>query len=140
VIPAAKRYAETRPWSGTRAKRIRSLKRFYSDICIIYGVEPPLLNIRGLGKGDSGSSAYVPVFKIIYLHGRLSVVTAIHELGHHLGMDEMAACRWSLNLFKRVWPEQFAKCFVDRHMLRRFDPNSGRQRTENEPDPRPKLD
>jgi hypothetical protein len=51
--------------------------------------------------------------------GRLSVVTYLHEFAHALGRDERGACRWSINLFRRVFPEQFARLAASGHTLRR---------------------
>ena len=122
VISAAKRYAEAHPWRGSNKERASKLERFYAEICTVYGVSPPKLDAQNLGFGDSGSSAYMPVYRTVYLRGRFSVVTALHELAHHLGKREWQACRWSLNLFCRVWPTEFSKCFADGHMLRRSGP------------------
>ena len=49
---------------------------------------------------------------------RLSVVTYLHEFAHAMGRDERGACRWSLNLFRRVFPEQFARLRTDGHTVR----------------------
>lgn len=38
-----------------------------------------------------------------------SIITALHEFAHHLGMDEFGACCWSVWLFKKVFPKSFAK-------------------------------
>jgi len=38
-----------------------------------------------------------------------SIITALHEFAHHLGMGEHGACRWSVWLFKKVFPGSFAK-------------------------------
>jgi len=44
VIAAAKRYAKSRPWTGSKKERACKLERFYAEICAAYGVIPPLLD------------------------------------------------------------------------------------------------
>jgi hypothetical protein len=46
-----------------------------------------------------------------------SVVTYLHEFAHALGRNERGACRWSLNLFCRVFPREFARCAQRGHCL-----------------------
>ena len=55
---------------------------------------------------------------VITMRGRLSVVTYLHEFAHALGRGERGACRWSLNLFRRVFPEQCARLRADGHTVR----------------------
>jgi hypothetical protein len=54
----------------------------------------------------------------ITMRGKLSVVTFLHEFAHALGRDERGACRWSINLFRRAFPEQYARLQADGHTLR----------------------
>jgi hypothetical protein len=62
---------------------------------------------------------YARAAKTVYLKTP-SIITALHELGHHLlGSDELEACRFSVWLFKKVFPKQFDKLHFEGHMLRR---------------------
>ena len=57
--------------------------------------------------------------KTIYLdENNPSIISALHELGHHLfGRSELEACRFSVGIFKKVFPEQYKKLVWERHML-----------------------
>jgi len=51
--------------------------------------------------------------------GNPSIVTALHELGHHLkGGSELAACRFSVWLFKKAFPRSFERLHFEGHLLR----------------------
>jgi hypothetical protein len=45
------------------------------------------------------------------------VVTVLHEWGHVLGLGERGACRWSVNLFRRVFPREFERLARVGHLL-----------------------
>jgi hypothetical protein len=60
---------------------------------------------------------YIPKQKMICLSGD-SLITALHEFAHHLyGPSETTACRWSIWLFKKAFPESYNKLTFKRHML-----------------------
>jgi hypothetical protein len=68
----------------------------------------------------STSSFYRPATRTIHLHGSPSIITALHELGHHLfGRSELKACRWSVHLFIKIFPKAYEKLEWDGHMLKR---------------------
>ena len=47
-----------------------------------------------------------------------SLVSTLHEIGHHYyGGSELLACRFSVQLFKAVFPGSFKKLKVDGHRL-----------------------
>lgn len=47
-----------------------------------------------------------------------SLISTLHEIGHHLyGPSELLACRFSVQLFKAVFPGSFKKLKVDGHRL-----------------------
>ncbi|MDB5320336.1 MAG: hypothetical protein JWN40_1967, partial [Phycisphaerales bacterium] len=117
VIAAVRRFKRSKPWRGTEDERKAKFERLNRDLCGLYGKQTHLQ--FGLLDGeDSGSSHYVRSTDTITLCGRLSVLTFLHEFGHALGKDERAACRWSLNLFRAVFPVSFARCMAVGHTLR----------------------
>ena len=99
--------------------RKRRFYRLHREFCHIYGKEETKLIFGTLDGSCSGSSSYCPSTDTITLRGKLSVVTFLHEWGHVFGKDEHEACRWSINLFKRCFPDQFARCLQQGHMLLR---------------------
>lgn len=63
------------------------------------------------------SSCYIPATSCIFLHNN-SIITALHEFAHHLyGSSETIACRWSIWLYAKVFPEQINKLEWKGHML-----------------------
>lgn len=49
---------------------------------------------------------------------RPSVVSALHELGHQYhGSSELQACRFSVGIFKLLFPRSYNKLVWDGHML-----------------------
>ena len=61
---------------------------------------------------------YQPTTKTIRIPEKLSIISCLHELGHHLkGASELEACRFSVHLFKQCFPKAFAKLRWDGHML-----------------------
>jgi hypothetical protein len=65
--------------------------------------------------------SYSPDEHTIYLNAeRPSIVSSLHELAHHLkGNSELTACRWSVWLFKKTFPEAYEKLVWEGHMLRK---------------------
>lgn len=49
-----------------------------------------------------------------------SIISSLHELGHAIfGASEKDACRFSVHLFKRVFPKAYERLEWDGHMLKR---------------------
>jgi hypothetical protein len=54
----------------------------------------------------------------IYLRKKHSVITALHEFAHHIyGKSEKQACRWSVWLFRKIFPREFERLEFKGHML-----------------------
>lgn len=62
---------------------------------------------------------YDPVGKVLYLDkNHASVISALHELGHYLyGDSELEACRFSVWLFKTIFPEFYERLSWVGHLL-----------------------
>ncbi len=119
VLRACDEFKRAKPWRGTDDERHQKLRSLHSALSAAYGLTPQPRLIFGTDAAScSGRSCYIPAMAVIILRGRLSVVTYLHEFAHARGMGERDAARWSLNLFKRVWPKLFARCRHDGHMLR----------------------
>lgn len=117
TLVVVRKFKLSKPWRGTETERKAKFGQLHLDLCELYGKQSRL--VFGLLDGeDSGASHYVRSTDTITLCGRLSVLTFLHEFGHALGKDERAACRWSLNLFRAVFPISFARCLSVGHTLR----------------------
>lgn len=83
-------------------------------VCRVEGVCPIDIDI---GK----DYLYVPREEtpLIIFGATPSVISTLHEIGHHLfGKSELEACAFSLQLFKEVFPKDFAKLHADGHMMK----------------------
>jgi hypothetical protein len=117
ILAAVKRFAKSKPYRGSTAERIEKFRAAINDICRAAGVEPPTVNISIDERQGSGGSFYCPATKQIFLTGRPSVITALHEVSHHLnGESEHVACAWSLRLFRDCFPRSWGRLKFDRHM------------------------
>lgn len=69
---------------------------------------------------DRDTCMYDPITKTIYLDNSCSIISALHELGHHIyGTSELKACVFSINLFKSVFPKAYEKLHFEGHMLKK---------------------
>lgn len=58
--------------------------------------------------------------KTILLDESCSIISALHELGHHIyGASELKACVFAINLFKSVFPKSYEKLHWEGHMLKK---------------------
>ena len=122
VVAAVREFKRVGPWRGTLEERKPKLRRLNEALAAAFGMPVPELRFERIDGSFSGASscqrrgAGRPA--AITMRGRLSVVTFLHEFAHALGRDERGACRWSINLFCRVFPEQYARLQADGHTLR----------------------
>lgn|GEM_PF-1202942 len=117
TLKVLKRFRKMKPWQGSveeRQDKFRWLNRKLADI---YHIAVPNLQFGVIDCSFSGDSFYSRQDHLINLSGKLSVVTYLHEFAHARGMDERAACTWSINLFRRCFPMQFSKLIFVGHTL-----------------------
>lgn len=120
TLTAMKRFKKAKPWSGTQDERTEKFRVLINDLSTVYGIDAPYLATTGVdAKQCSDGSFYMPMMNTIYLVGKLSVITLLHEFAHALGRGEFCACRWSLNLFRRVFPRQWKRLRFEGHLARR---------------------
>ncbi len=118
VVEAVGVFAEAAPWSGSLKLRKRKFQQLNRDLAGACGINEPTLAFIHLDGGhSSGSSSYRPRDHRIVMVGKLSVVTFLHEFGHALGFNERETCRWSINLFRRCFPRQYARLIHIGHTL-----------------------
>ena len=133
-LKAVREFAERRPWSGTVEERKQKFRFLNRALAAAYDIHEPELVFETIdGRSSSGASYYVPSQHQIHLVGRLSVVTYLHEFAHSMGHDERKATRWSVNLFRRCFPQQFARLIHRGHMLLRPEDAADLAGTESAP-------
>lgn len=116
VIEAVKAYAEAGAWTGDRNARIAKMQVLLQCLSEVYNIPCPSLYYQ---RGTDSNGVYNPSQHSITLIKRLSVLTLLHEFAHALGKGERGACKWSINLFRRCFPEQYVKLSPDGHTLRK---------------------
>lgn len=120
TLSAMQKFKNSKPWFGTQNERAQKFQLLINDLSDVYSIHAPLLDITAVDDQEcSDGSFFVPMMNVIYLKGRLSVITLLHEFAHGLGKGEYDACRWSLNLFRRVFPRQWNKLEFEGHLARR---------------------
>ncbi|MDM8006902.1 MAG: hypothetical protein QUV05_12250 [Phycisphaerae bacterium] len=117
VLKVMRSFQKSRPWSGSLEERKEKFIKLNRVLSAIYGVAEPRLAFGTINGNSSGTSYYRPSTHEIVVEGRLSVVTYLHEFSHARAMGEREACRWSINLFRQVFPRQFERLVHRGHML-----------------------
>ncbi len=121
-VAAVKAFRRAGPWRGTLDERKARFRGLNDALAEAYEMPTPELRFAGIDGSFSGASSCRRRGEarpaVITMRGKLSVVTFLHEFAHALGRDERGACRWSINLFRRVFPEQYARLRADGHTLR----------------------
>jgi hypothetical protein len=92
--------------------QISLLKELLLQLATVY--EKPVEVIT-----DAEKYHYNPTTKTIGIcHNHPSIISSLHEFAHHiLGRNEKKACRWSVQLFKKVFPKAFARLSFQGHLL-----------------------
>lgn len=113
TIEILKEFKEANPWRGTIDERKEKFRVAFRKMRELYGIGRSRLTFAVPNRVSqwraSGWSSYNRSTGRITLRGRLSVITFLHEFGHALGKGEKGAVKFSLNLFEKVFPEQWEK-------------------------------
>lgn len=115
ILHALRRFAKSKPWRGCYECRVLKLRLLHEELNQETGLKTDLI----VG-GSVNSGIYIQDTDLIILDCSLSILTYLHEYSHSLnGPSEREACRWSINLFRRVFPISFSRLQADRHLLTR---------------------
>ena len=104
-------------WSQLKTKeepdKLEALQALLLTLAASY--DKPLIGVHVTNRD---SSHYKPEKKTIHLKNPQSIISALHELAHHLyGSSELKACKWSIALFKRTFPISYSQLEWQGHML-----------------------
>lgn len=114
---------KNREWKTAKKTQIEKecfkgivIKTLIKKICSIHNKK--CFTVICLTPATKNKSAYYDnKTKTIHLYDT-SIITALHELGHHLyGKSELLACAYSVHLFKLVFPKAFKKLRWKNHTL-----------------------
>lgn len=113
-------------FKGKRTKedteRLGAMADLVEDLSTIYEIATPSFKAEGLqANGFSGASSYNQETHEITMRGKLSVIALLHEFAHVLGKNEWDAAKWSINLFRKVYPDEFERLQANGHVLIRLE-------------------
>ena len=118
-LRALREFRRSKPWRGSYRERCLKFRSLNASLAQAYGLPTPKLTLPDQESNATGNGCY-RLWRgrhWITLFDRLSVVTYLHEFAHARGYDERRAVRWSVNLFRRVFPRSYARCRHEHHML-----------------------
>ncbi len=104
------KYKTQLPFDQATEVRFQGMKELLSVFCEAYNME--LINFEKANivpSGQSSASYWNSAENKILITGKLSIITFLHEFAHAMGFDEEQARKWSLTLFKKVYPIAFEK-------------------------------
>ena len=115
ALRAVKALRRSHAWQGTAEERLAKLQACANALAEAYDVEAPVLQ---LGPYD----CYLPFGHIIVMGPNLSVLSFLHEFTHARGYDSERFCvKWSVNLFRRLFPRSYSRLVPVGHTLVRPD-------------------
>ena len=115
VVDAIKEYRSHHIWKIPLKEKISYTKKLFYELCKIYKIDGNIVFRIDETADDSFRSFCSGV--TVVLVGKFSVITFLHEFGHLLGGDETEAVRWSINLFKKIFPRSFSQLTESGHLL-----------------------
>jgi len=111
IVKALKRFKESGALRAEIPVCLEAMNRLVREFAAIHGLPMPTVEYR-----PDLVSCCLPHLNLICLD-KMSIVTLLHEYAHLMGYDEWHACWWSINLFRKVYPEAYAKLEHQGHML-----------------------
>ena len=103
----------TRKKNTSNIDKLEAITKLLKELAVITD-KPTIIRYKPKMK----SCGYLPSEKTIYLNEHPSILSALHEFAHRTqGKDELTACRWSIWLFKRIFPKAFKELKWDGHRL-----------------------
>lgn len=122
TLRAVRELRREHPWRARGEERLEMYRRCAAKLSEAYGIEPPRI-VAGRVSGYNRESRTIRLEST-----KLSVLSFLHEFAHCVyGSSELIACRWSVNLFKKVWPRSFERCHFEGHLLVRNVPRQVRE-------------
>lgn len=104
--------------SSNPREKFEAIKFLLNNIALAYSKQ---VNVEFVP--EILSCCYRPETRTISINHTVSIISALHELAHHLfGASELKACRWSIWLFKKTFPIAYSKLVWKQHLLIRPTP------------------
>jgi hypothetical protein len=109
---AVRAFRRSKAWQGTYEERLAKFEALSAGLSDAYGITPPVgIHFHGVENRDKpGDGLFQPEANTIHLIGKLSVVTFLHCFGRARGQTKGEAFRWSLSVFKKMFPVSYSRC------------------------------
>jgi hypothetical protein len=104
TILAVLAFKKDYPYKYGMERRFDGLNELIQRLNNIYSKDTRLA-WENNGDEHSYESVYIPLYDLIIMKGKLSIITFLHEYAHALGMDEKNAKGWSVSLFETCYPK-----------------------------------
>jgi len=99
-------------WNRKDRNKRELLVLLVNDLGVIYK-KPALITLE-----DDKPCQYEVLTQTININKSLSIISTLHEFAHHLlGSSELNACRWSIWLFMKTFPESYKELKWKGHLL-----------------------
>ncbi len=99
-------------WSKKDRDKRELLTYLVNDLGVIYK-KPALITLI-----ENKPCQYNLATQTINIDKSLSIISTLHEFAHHLmGRSELIACRWSIWLFIKTFPNSYKKLEWKGHLL-----------------------
>lgn len=103
-------FRRAKPWRGTFEERYTKFQSLMASLTAAYGLGTGFHFQGSETLGRMGNGAYDSRRDAIVLVGKLSVVTFLHCFARARGKTREEAFRWSLSVFKKMFPISFSRC------------------------------
>ncbi len=101
------KFKESKPYRGTLWEKRDKFLALIADLSKVYNIPTPQVLISP-AKVDP-RCFYMPMAHFIQLNDNFNIIVALHEFGHSIGKTEKQTVKWSINLFRKIFPEAYAK-------------------------------
>lgn len=115
AIRALRKFKREKTFRKSSGERLDAMRILVGELAEVYGLQSCINNLFFV-ENENSNGSYSPISGEIVLRGKLSIITLLHEFAHARGYREYGAVRWSLNLFRKVYPRQFERLTFRGHM------------------------
>jgi len=115
AFAAVRTFRRSKAWSGTFDERLAKFTALAAGLSDAYGIEPGVtIQFHGVeNRTRTGNGGFDRHKNTIHLIGKLSVVTFLNCFARARGMDVMESFRWSLSIFKKMFPVSYSNCHAE---------------------------
>lgn len=105
---------ENPDFMATHEARFQLLSELLTKLSALYN--KPLNHVSY--EENAPSCYYQSATQTIAINRSLSIISTLHEFAHHIhGHSETRACRWSVHLFKEIFPKAYNRLEWQGHLL-----------------------